>query len=144
MDQERDIVRVSVTIGGIKTSVSMDGRMFYFLGLKFGGEEDARVWVRNTLARLESEWAEAASKADVGDRIRANTGLSRAIQREAIEELCSYLKSPGASVATVPTQPPASPPAGPIPPLPAPTPKPVPGFQSVSFTWSPGNSAYGR
>lgn len=88
-DDDRDIVRVAITIGGVKSTISMDGRLSYYLGQKLGGDDKVRGWVRETVTRLEREWAAKAAEATTGERVRANTGLSRAIQREALDEVMS-------------------------------------------------------
>lgn len=88
MDQDdKDIIRIGVNIGGTKTSISLDGRMFFYLTKKIGDDMSARGWVRETIVRLEREWANAAENVRPGERVRANTGLSRAIQREVLDEL---------------------------------------------------------
>lgn len=93
-DDDRDLVRVGVTIGGVKSSISMDGRLAHYLGIHLGGDDRVRGWVRETTQKLEKQWNDAASQAGVGERVRINTGLSRAIQREALDTLFSALPFP--------------------------------------------------
>ena len=87
MKTDSDLVLFSVQVGGVRTSVSMDGRMVHYLDKKMGGRDKVSAWVKGTAIRLDEEWREAAQGAAVGVRIRANTGMSRAIQREALDEL---------------------------------------------------------
>lgn len=86
-EEDRDIFRVAVMKNGVKSSISMDGRFAYHLRRKFGSDEGVRNWVRDTVIRLESTWSAAAAQTGFGQRVRAETGFSRAIQREALEEL---------------------------------------------------------
>jgi len=86
-EDDRDIFRVAIMKNGVKSSISMDGQFAHYLQLKLGSEDRVRSWVRETATRLEREWSEAAVSAEAGQRVRANTGLSRAIQREALDEL---------------------------------------------------------
>lgn len=87
MKDNQDLVRVAIVIGGVKSSVSMDGRLFHYMTLKLGDKDQVRNWVRDTVRRLEREWGENAERIAYGDQVRANTGISRAVQREVIDEL---------------------------------------------------------
>lgn len=82
-----DLVRIAVVVGSTKTSISLDGLLATYLSERLGGIEGVRVWAKETVAALEKEWAAKAVGQAVGSRVRAKTGLSRAVQREAFRML---------------------------------------------------------
>jgi hypothetical protein len=82
-----EIIRIAVSIDNKKTSVSFDSVFIAYLSERLGGLDAVRGWVKETAVRLEREWQDKAVKTTIGGRVRAATGLSRAIQREALHLL---------------------------------------------------------
>lgn len=87
-----EIIRLMVVFKGKKTSISMDATLAYYLGLNNGGIDSVRAWAKATVVRLEREWNDLAVNLAPGERVRAKTGLSRAIQREGLILLMEGLR----------------------------------------------------
>lgn len=88
-NNEEELVRVKILRGGHRSSVSMDYYLASLLKDRLGGEAPFRDWVQTTADELERSWQEKAGASAVGSRIRARSGLSRMIQREAIRYVLS-------------------------------------------------------
>lgn len=84
---KKDFFRCAVNFNGSRTTISLDGLLVEYLAEKLGGEDRVRGWAKETVVRLESEWAEAARNLPAGTRFKESTGLSRAVAREAFKEL---------------------------------------------------------
>lgn len=88
---DKDIFRCGIVIGGVSTTVSMDGRFAFYLAKKLGSKERVKEWIRASVRHLELEWSNSSSESG-NIKVRANTGLSRAIQREALDYLLGDLQ----------------------------------------------------
>lgn len=86
---EEELVRIKIQRGGYRSSVSMDLFLASVLTEKLGGEAEFKTWVQTTADDLERAWQEKALKTATGGRVRAKSGLSRLIQREAIRRVLS-------------------------------------------------------
>lgn len=102
-ENEEELVRIKIRRGGYRSSVSMD--LFLANALKgvLGGDTEFKTWVQTTTDELDRAWQESASKGVVGSRVRAKSGLSRLIQREALRRILenvgpAQLEPPPASV----------------------------------------------
>ena len=80
-------VRIAIRSRGVRTSISLDGLLADYLTQKLGSTERLRGWVQETIENIERKDDEAAQFAPIGARLRAKTGLSRAIQREIFRVL---------------------------------------------------------
>lgn len=85
--EDIDILRVAVMFGNVRTSISIDGILASYLTARLGGVDELRAWAKETVAVLEREWEEKASRQEIGSQVHAKTGLSRAVQREAFKLL---------------------------------------------------------
>lgn len=84
---EEELVRIKILRGRSRSSVSMDLFLANALQEKLGGEAEFKTWVQSTVDELERRWQETALKVAAGSRVRARSGLSRMIQREAIRRV---------------------------------------------------------
>lgn len=82
-----ELVRIKISRGGTRSSVSMDLFLADVLKEKLGGEAEFKTWIQTTVDVLEREWQDRALTSRVGSRIRARSGLSRMIQREALRRV---------------------------------------------------------
>lgn len=88
-NQEEELVRIKILRGGFRSSISMDLYLAGLLKEKLGGEAEFKLWVQTTADDLERAWQEKVSQTSAGSRVRAKSGLSRLIQREAIRHVLS-------------------------------------------------------
>lgn len=84
---EEELVRIKILRGGYRSSISMDLFLAGVLTEKLGGEAEFKVWVQTTADELERAWQDKVSHTAAGGRVRAKSGLSRLIQREAIRRV---------------------------------------------------------
>lgn len=75
--QEKGLVLVSVVLESKKTSVSMDDKLFGYLAARLGSVDAANRWLR----------AEAVFQNRSGEGASLKSGLSRLIQRRAMDVL---------------------------------------------------------
>lgn len=89
IDKDEEIARISIKRGGVnKSSVSMDAYLAQMLEIELLKKgQTLQRWVQETCDRLDSQWDTAAMSMKSGDRVRAKSGVSRLIQREAIKYL---------------------------------------------------------
>jgi hypothetical protein len=86
---EEELVRIKILRGGTRSSISMDLYLASLLKEKLGGEAEFKTWVQTTADELERAWQEKIAQTPVGGRVRAKSGLSRLVQREAIRRVLS-------------------------------------------------------
>lgn len=84
---EEELVRIRIRRGGYRSSISMDLFLANILKEKLGGEAEFKTWVQATVDSLEKQWGEMAVATRAGSRVRARSGMSRMIQREAIRRV---------------------------------------------------------
>lgn len=84
---DEEIVRIKILRGGYRSSVSMDLFLANVLKEKLGGDVEFKLWVQTTADELERAWQERVTGTAVGGRVRAKSGFSRLIQREAIRRV---------------------------------------------------------
>lgn len=87
MENDEELVRVKILRAGCRSSVSMDIFLANVLKEKLGGEAEFKRWIQTTADALEREWQEKALSLPVGSRVRARSGLSRMVQREALRRV---------------------------------------------------------
>lgn len=85
LKNDEEIVRIRVSIGNRRSTISMDYVLAEELEKRLGNEDAVKVWVNTAVNRLDQEWAEKSSGMSIGDRVRAKSGLSRMVQREALK-----------------------------------------------------------
>lgn len=78
---EDGLVRVRVQFAGKSTSVSLDGVLFRYLARAQGGSREAGGWIRAAVTELE------AMALQDGSAVQVRAGLSRRVQRLALEKL---------------------------------------------------------
>lgn len=88
---EDGLVRVRVQFAGKSTSVSLDGVLFRYLARAQGGAREAGGWIRAAVTELE------AMALQDGSAVHLRAGLSRRVQRLALEKLLGD----GEKIATV-------------------------------------------
>ncbi len=86
-ENEEELVRIKIVRGGARSSVSMDVFLASVLKEKLGGDAEFKAWVQTTADELERTWQEKALLLPAGSRVRARSGLSRMIQREALRRV---------------------------------------------------------
>lgn len=84
---EEELVRIKFLRNGYRSSVSMDLFLANLLKEKLGGDAEFKAWIQTTANELEIAWQEKVSQTVAGGRVRAKSGLSRLIQREAIRRV---------------------------------------------------------
>lgn len=83
-----EMVIIHVTRGAQRTSVSMDAYLAKMLTQKLGNDERVfQSWVQDTINTFDAEWDASAAGKKVGARVRIRAGVSRLIQRAALQEL---------------------------------------------------------
>lgn len=87
MGNEEELVRIKITRDGYRSSVSMDVFLANVMKEKLGGEAEFKHWVQTTADALERAWQQKALSVPAGARVRARSGLSRMIQREALRHV---------------------------------------------------------
>lgn len=95
MSANEELVRIKISRGGYRSSISMDLYLASVLMDKLGGEPEFKSWVQTTADELERAWQEKAALTAAGGCVRAKSGLSRLIQREALRYVLG-----GAAVGT--------------------------------------------
>lgn len=86
-ENDEELVRIKILRAGYRSSVSMDVFLANLLKEKLGGEAEFKNWVQATADTLERDWKEKALALPTGSRVRARSGLSRMIQREALRRV---------------------------------------------------------
>ncbi len=96
-----EIVRIAVLFENKKTSISLDGMLANYMVRRLGDIDALRLWAKSTVAHLETTWNQQAAHTAAGDSVKANMGLSRAVQREAFRLLLET-PQPVAAAAVAP------------------------------------------
>jgi len=85
VSNDEELVRINITRGKARSTVSMDAYLAEVLRNKLGGQAQMQAWVQETTEALERAWQEQAMTAAAGDKVHAKSGFSRLIQREALK-----------------------------------------------------------
>ena len=82
-----EIIRVKVLREGkYRTTVSFDKLLVEFAVDAINGDlASFGKWLQERLEALEHEWANKAQESAVGEKVHADAGLSRLLQREVLK-----------------------------------------------------------
>ncbi len=95
LNKEQELMRVAIFRGGARSTVSMDAYLAKVLSDQLIKEKKSlQQWVQETADLLDAQWGNKAMQVRVGERVRAKSGLSRQIQREAIKRILENLQGP--------------------------------------------------
>lgn len=86
LSNEEELVRVSVYRGAYRTTVSMDLFLSEIL-TQIIAPTTLQQWVQTTLDKLERDWQYQSAGMKIGQRVRAKSGISRLLQREALRHV---------------------------------------------------------
>lgn len=95
LNKEQELMRVAIYRGRARSTVSMDAYLAQVLSDQLIKEKKSlQQWVQETADLLDAQWGNKAMQVRVGERVRAKSGLSRQIQREAIKRILENLQEP--------------------------------------------------
>lgn len=96
LNKEQELMRVAIYRGRARSTVSMDAYLAQVLSDQLIKEQKSlQQWVQETTDLLDAQWGNKAMQVRTGERVRAKSGLSRQIQREAIKRILADLHGPG-------------------------------------------------